>query len=1805
MKHTRFFLMLAMLALAGIAKAANNKLVVQDMSLEPGSSVTLDVALENETTNLMGFQCDIVLPEGLTLKLKNNGKPSASLGDRFEDTEHSISSSVTSSGAYRFIATSLDGEAIPGTNGTLFTVTLKGDASLSPSTTLECQVKNIEFNTQDNQKVVFDDVTFNVNIPGEAEASEVTANSYTREYGEANPTFEFTVEGEDLVGIPEITCNATPDSPVGTYDIVISQGTVTNSNVTYINGTLTITKAPLTIKAGDYTKKQGEAMPDFVPTFEGFKNDETSDVLTELPTVSCEATADSEPGEYEITVSSAEAQNYDISYVDGTLTVTSNTIVPDPVNKLVVQDMSLEPGSSVTLDVALENETTNLMGFQCDIVLPEGLTLKLKNNGKPSASLGDRFEDTEHSISSSVTSSGAYRFIATSLDGEAIPGTNGTLFTVTLKGDASLSPSTTLECQVKNIEFNTQDNQKVVFDDVTFNVNIPGEAEASEVTANSYTREYGEANPTFEFTVEGEDLVGIPEITCNATPDSPVGTYDIVISQGTVTNSNVTYINGTLTITKAPLTIKAGDYTKKQGEAMPDFVPTFEGFKNDETSEVLTKQPTVSCEADANSMTGEYDVTVAGAEAQNYEISYVNGVLTITEAESVTVTANSYTREYGDANPTFEFTVEGAVLNGAPEIICEATEISPVGEYPIIIKKGGVTNYNDTYVNGTLTITKAPLTIKAGNYTKMQGEQNPEFTLTYEGFKNNETSEVLTKQPTVSCEATADCALGDYDVTVSDAEAQNYDISYVNGKLMVTEAEIVQNFEVDGISYYVTKLPEGESSGEVEVVQKEEGYEDDIVIPAEIIFGDKTYKVTGIGEKAFYDCSYLSSVVIPNSVTSIGEQAFYGAGLTSITIPNSVKTIGGSAFENCIDLGSAKIGNGVSSIEGGVFANCESLTSVKIGKNVRTIEDEAFNGCASLTSITLPNMLESIGNSAFANSGLASITIPDNVTRIGEGAFENSSLTTAILGEGITEIEQQTFSGCTSLTSINIPDEVTTIGNNAFSGCGLTAITIPDNVEEIGEYAFSGNSSLTTVMLGDGISEIAEGTFNACSSLTSIIIPDWVTNIGNQAFKDCNALTSVKLSESLISLGENVFPSTMKSIELPNSFTVIPDNLFSNNYFQYIKLGNSVKSIGKNAFGSSEPVIEISTSTPPKIASNAFPNVEYLADLTVIVPNATAETAYRKVAVWQDMTFANQNNSAEVTVDTPGDLSWELLDECGMQAAKVVDLKVNGTINAADFTQMLVNMKSLLRLDLSDCNITEIPDDALNGKTQLQELTLPAGLQTIGKSAFQGCIYLTGQLDLPSTVTSIGESAFVGTDYTSVKLPSTLKTIGDYAFQGLPIKQKLTLPNRVTSVGASAFEGTLITGLTIYDGLTSIGDYAFAGTPIQGHVTIPDGVTSLGKGAFKNTQISTVFLPNSVPTLSEGLFQGCPNLNTVYVPDNYTAFDGSAFDGCGSLTILRLSANLTTMGEYSFQNTPLEYIKVPSKVEVLSKGVLKNCKNLASVSLPANLKTVEAEAFTGCTALRNLSVEATTPPVIKNRSAIRGINTDLCLISIPTQSYRNYVLAEYWGQFVQMRNDIAVETAGNGEIAFESVEEEEEEEELETKARGLRSAAARARRRVSALATEEESMTYANNGSSVYVPQQGKVRFHILPAAGEELLSATLDGEDIMPFIEDGVYIATADKKNGKLVVKFSGAGQGDVALAGDVNGDGLIDIADAIGIVNHILNKPSTTFVEAAADVNNDNRIDIADAIAVVNIILGKNVVTQAQIRQLVLDPQ
>ena len=216
-------------------------------------------------------------------------------------------------------------------------------------------------------------------------------------------------------------------------------------------------------------------------------------------------------------------------------------------------------------------------------------------------------------------------------------------------------------------------------------------------------------------------------------------------------------------------------------------------------------------------------------------------------------------------------------------------------------------------------------------------------------------------------------------------------------------------------------------------------------IPASVTYNGTTYSVTSIGDRAFYNCSSLTSVTIPNSVTSIGRSAFYGcSSLTSVTIPNSVTSIGRSAFKGC-----------------------SGLTSVTIPNSVKSIERFAFNGCSDLTSVTIPSSVTSIGYAAFSYcSSLTSVTIPNSITSIGESAFE----------------------GCSKITEIVFPSSVKTIGPNAFKNCNrLQIIHFAENIETINENAFANCPYLIEIYAKMEFPPIIDAAvFQDCGELSGI-----------------------------------------------------------------------------------------------------------------------------------------------------------------------------------------------------------------------------------------------------------------------------------------------------------------------------------------------------------------------------------------------------------------------------------------------------------------------------------------------------------------------------------------------------------------------------------------------------------------------------------------------------------------------------------------------------------------------------------------------
>ena len=608
-----------------------------------------------------------------------------------------------------------------------------------------------------------------------SDAVVITARDLSRSYGDDNPELLYDVVSGTLKGQPAISCSAVPSSTAGTYPIVLEKGTLTNRNITLYNGTLTVSRAPLTIAARSYTIYQNEPLPTFELDCTGFKLGETLASLTQQPVVTCDVPAEKTPGTYAIAVSGAESPNYDVTQTGGILTI----LKADPIT-ITAASIEKEYGDD------MPQLTYTVSGGSID-----GLgTPKLSCEATAASAPGSyviRVEQGSVDYPNLVFVDGMLTVTPATL-----------IVTADDKAIKQNEPLPAFTCSYEG--FKLGQTADVLVTKPTFSCDVPEdkspgtytievggasadcyvvkyfpgtltitEADLITITASSLTMAYGDDLPQLTYTVTGGSIegLGMPVISTEATKESGTGVYVIKVEKGTVDYPNLAFADGTLTVTPAPLTISAGNYTMKQDEERPTFKATFQGFKLGQNETVLTKQPVLATDAPDDNTPGEYEVTISGAEADNYDITYVSGKLIISAADEVIIMAVDAAMTYGDAVPQLTYTISDETLQGVPVITCEATSQSPAGTYPIIIGKGTVDYPNVKLVNGTLTIDKAPLTVSVGNYVREEGRENPVFELTYQGFRNGDDESVLTVKPVAATTATANSPVGTYDIVVS------------------------------------------------------------------------------------------------------------------------------------------------------------------------------------------------------------------------------------------------------------------------------------------------------------------------------------------------------------------------------------------------------------------------------------------------------------------------------------------------------------------------------------------------------------------------------------------------------------------------------------------------------------------------------------------------------------------------------------------------------------------------------------------------------------------------------------------------------------------------------------------------------------------------------------------------------------------------------------------------------------------------------------------------------------------------------
>lgn len=317
------------------------------------------------------------------------------------------------------------------------------------------------------------------------------------------------------------------------------------------------------------------------------------------------------------------------------------------------------------------------------------------------------------------------------------------------------------------------------------------------------------------------------------------------------------------------------------------------------------------------------------------------------------------------------------------------------------------------------------------------------------------------------------------------------------------------DFEVDGIRY--AKI--NETKVKVVTKMKEYGsvyenqYRGDIVIPQMVTSKGINYMVTTIGENAF--SGPVTSVSLPESITTIETGAFQSCGLTSITLPESVTTIGEIAFYYCEKLQTINIPDGVTTLERQTFSGCSSLLSIHIPDGVKTIDRYCFQNCKSLKTITGLKGVTSIGKDAFLNcENLLEISIPSKLETLGEAAFKN----------------------CTSLSSpIVLPSTLQRIENETFYGCAnIPSITMEEGVQHLGLDTFYGCSSLTSIYIPASLTSIYLLPFSYCTNLTSIKVAE--DNPMFDSRDNCNAIMSSTYNNLVVGCNGTVIPSTAEGI---------------------------------------------------------------------------------------------------------------------------------------------------------------------------------------------------------------------------------------------------------------------------------------------------------------------------------------------------------------------------------------------------------------------------------------------------------------------------------------------------------------------------------------------------------------------------------------------------------------------------------------------------------------------------------------------------
>ncbi len=768
-----------------------------------------------------------------------------------------------------------------------------------------------------------------------------------------------------------------------------------------------------------------------------------------------------------------------------------------------------------------------------------------------------------------------------------------------------------------------------------------------------------------------------------------------------------------------------------------------------------------------------------------------------------------------------------------------------------------------------------------------------------------------------------------------------------------------------------------------------------------------------IGKYAFYFCSSLERIVIPNSVTSIGEYAFDWCFSLVIYCEASNQPSGWNSNWNSDNR---PVYWGIN--ENNYKEENEFQYVIKDGEAILT----RYFG--NETTIEIPNTIQINGTTYV-------------VTSIGYKAFYNcDSLEKIVIPNSVTSIGSSAFSLCSSLKSIVIPNSVTTIGDYAFDWCSSFVIYCessnqpsgwnsnwnPDNRPvywEINENTYKEENGLRYV-IQDGEAILTKYVGNE----VSIEIPNTiqingttydVTSIGDSAFKDCKSLESIIIPTSVTSIGSSAFwwCNSLESITIP--FVGATLNGSSNTHFGYIFGASSDyensdyvpttlkeviitggSSIGSSAFSGCSSLESITIpNSVTSIGEYAFSGCSSLENITI--PNS--------VITFKKGAFANCSNLTKITIPFVGEtLNGSSNTYFGYifgassygENSKYVPSTLKEVIITGGYSigeDAFYKCSSLTTVTIDkDSQLQSIGEDAFNNCSSLESIEIPNSVTSIGRCAFEYCSSLKS-IEIPNSVTSIGEYAFYNcSSLTTVTVDkdSQLQSIGDDAFEYCSSLESIEIPNSVKGIGSWAFSNC--SSLIIYCEANSQPsswniEWNHSNIPVYWGINennykeengfqyvIQNGNVILTNYVGNET---TIEIPNTiqingttynVTSIGKYAFRNCSLLESIEIPNNVTSIGESAFYGCSSLQSITIPFVGATLNGSS--NIQFDYIfggnkEVPTTLkEIIITGgysigyhAFYNCSSLESIVIPASVTSIGNRAFEDCSLLTTVTID--------------------------------------------------------------------------------------------------------------------------------------------------------------------------------------------------------------------------------------------------------